>query len=148
MSVGDFRTGRHVVYNLYAHIVLTPKYRRGVMSEAVHSTIQESFKSTCERWNIELCEFNTDYDHAHLVISYPPKVRLSDFIGAMKTRSSKGLREKNYSEIKDKLWGGHFWSPSYFIASTGGAPLEQIKQYIASQGETPRGRGNPLWKRP
>ena len=28
---------------------------------------------------------------------------------------------------------GHFWSPSYFAASCGGAPLSIIRQYIEQQ---------------
>ena len=114
----NFRSGRHVVYDLHAHIVLTPKYRRKVMTPSVHETLEKSISET-----------------------------LSDFIGAMKTRSAKDVREHNYEEIKNKLWGKHFWSPSYFIASTGGAPLEKVKKYIENQGKEPRKPGNPQWLR-
>lgn len=143
----NFRSGRHVVYDLHAHIVLTPKYRRKVMTPSVHETLEKSISETCLRWDVILEEFNTDNDHAHILVSYPPKVRLSDFIGAMKTRSAKDVREHNYEEIKNKLWGKHFWSPSYFIASTGGAPLEKVKKYIENQGKEPRKPGNPQWLR-
>jgi DNA topoisomerase III len=37
----------------------------------------------------------------------------------------------------DALWGEHFWSPSYFAASSGGAPLELIQQYVQNQRERP-----------
>ncbi len=43
------------------------------------------------------------------------------------------LRSRNYQEITEKLWGGHLWSPSYFAASCGGAPLDIIKRYIEDQ---------------
>jgi putative transposase len=28
-----------------------------------------------------------------------------------------------------------FWSGSYYVASTGGAPIERLKEYIKNQGE-------------
>ena len=141
----NFRSGRHVVYDLHAHIVLTPKYRRKVMTPSVHETLEKSIQETCMRWDIILEEFNTDSEHAHVLISYPPKVCLSDFIGAIKMKSSKDLRKNNFEEIKDKLWGKHFWSPSYFIASTGGSPLEKVKKYIENQDKEPKAPGNPSW---
>lgn len=99
----DFRTGRHVVYDLHAHIVLTPKYRKSVMSKRVHDTIYKSCLETCDRRVVVLEEFNTDYDHAYLVVSYPPKVRLLDFVGALKTRSAKDVRACDFEEVKEKL---------------------------------------------
>lgn len=35
--------------------------------------------------------------------------------------------------IRKCLWDEHFWSPSYFAASCGTAPLEIIKECIENQ---------------
>ena len=145
-QAGDFRTGRHVVYDLHAHIVLTPKYRRKVMTDRVHKMIESMTREVCESNDATLEEFNTDNDHAHLLVSYPPKVSLSKLIGSIKSNTSKVLREQRYEEVERAIHGDHFWSPSYFVASAGGVPLEKIKRYVQDQGREPKGRGNPNWR--
>lgn len=69
----NFRNGRHVVYNLTAHLVLTPKYRRKVFTPKVADSTQKYFQEVCGKYDVILEEFNTDQDHAHLRISYPPQ---------------------------------------------------------------------------
>ena len=142
-NAGDYRTGRHVVYELHAHIVLTPKYRRKVFTECVSREIERVTREVCERHEVTLEECNTDLDHAHLVISYPPKISLSKLVGAIKTNTSRHVRKLQLPEVQRTLWGKHFWSPSYFVASTGGAPLEIIKKYVQDQGRKPRKQGRP-----
>ncbi|MGB8481937.1 MAG: IS200/IS605 family transposase, partial [Acinetobacter bohemicus] len=58
-----------------------------------------------------------------------------NLVNSLKGVSSRHLR-KDFPEIKNKLWGGSLWSPSYFASSCGGVPLEIIKQYIEQQ-QTP-----------
>jgi putative transposase len=43
------------------------------------------------------------------------------------------LRENHANYLRDKLWGDHFWSPSYFIAMTGNVSIDVLKQYIEDQ---------------
>lgn len=139
----NFRSGRHVVYDLHAHIVLTPKYRKKVFTKQVSSEIEHSARAVCKNNGVALEEFNTDLDHAHLVVSYPPKISLSKLIGAIKTNTSRHLRNLKLEEVETALWGEHFWSPSYFVSSTGGAPLEKIKKYVQNQSKNPRKPGRP-----
>lgn len=134
----DWRTGRHVIYDLHAHIVLTPKYRRKVMTPRVTSLLRRVFEEVCDRFECTLDAFETDQDHAHLLVSYPPKIQLSKLVQSLKTNSSKQAREQHWPEIENALWGDHFWSPSYCIASCGGAPLNVIKQYVENQGKPRR----------
>lgn len=137
----DWRNGRHVVYKLHAHIVLTPKYRKPVMTERVTADLRNSFEEVCSRFDTTLDAFETDRDHAHLLISYPPKVALSRLVMSLKTISSMRVRAHHWPEIEQALWGDHFWSPSYAVVSTGGAPLETVKQYIDNQQSPNRKQG-------
>ena len=93
------------------------------------------FEKVCLDFEAELTEFNGEDDHVHLLINYPPKVVVSNLVNSLKGVSSRHLR-KEFPEIKNKLWSGSLWSPSYFASSCGGAPLEIIKQYIEQQ-QTP-----------
>lgn len=129
----DVRTGRHCVFNLHVHLVFVTKYRRDVFSERVLIDLEEIFKKVCLNFEAELIEFNGEHDHVHLLISYPPKVAISNLVNSLKGVSSRLIRKKKYSEIQRKLWGNRLWSPSYFAGSCGGAPLSIIKQYIEQQ---------------
>ena len=54
---------------------------------------------------------------------------ISKLVNSLKGVSSRMIRQKNYSSIREKLWGGALWSPSYFAGSCGGAPISIIRQY-------------------
>ncbi len=139
----DFRNGRHVVYKLHAHIVLTPKYRRPVMTDRVSEDLRTSFAEVCARYGASLDEFETDNDHAHLLVSYPPKVALSTLVMSLKTISSGRVRHHQWPEVTAALWGKHFWSPSYAVVSCGGAPLQTVADYIRNQQSPNRRQGQP-----
>jgi putative transposase len=69
------------------------------------------------------------------LVGYPPKVALSRLINSLKGVSARRLRAANFPEVRNKLWGEHFWSPSYCAVSCGGAPLETVKRYVQKQRE-------------
>jgi putative transposase len=133
----DFHTGRHVIFNLHVHLVFMPKYRHGVISKGVFESLREAFLSVCKDFEGELEESNYEEDHVHLLVSYPPKVALSRLVNSLKGVSARRLRALKLPEVQSKLWGKHFWSPSYCVVSCGRAPLEVIKRYIQSQQGSP-----------
>ncbi len=47
--------------------------------------------------------------------------------------SPDGVLRQEFPELEKYYWKGGLWSPSYFIASCGGAPLDIVKQYIENQ---------------
>ena len=127
-----YRTGRHVVYDLHVHLVFVTKYRRDVLSELSITDLRNIFKKVCTDFEATLVECNGEDDHVHLLITYPPKVQLSKLVNSLKGVSSRKLRELR-PEISGRYYNGVLWSPSYFAASCGGAPLDVIKQYVQNQ---------------
>jgi len=129
----DIRRGRHCVFKMHIHLVFVTKYRRDVFTKAILDDLQKIFAKVCGDFESELVEFDGEDDHVHLLIDYPPKVAISKLVNSLKGVSSLLIRKKNYPSIKQKLWGGALWSPSYFAGSCGGAPIEIIRQYIEQQ---------------
>lgn len=129
----DIRHGRHCVFILHIHLVFVTKYRRDVFTKAILDDLKETFASVCADFEADLVEFDGEDDHVHLLVNYPPKVAVSNLVNSLKGVSSRMIRKRHYASIKNKLWGGSLWSPSYFAGSCGGAPLEVIKQYIEQQ---------------
>jgi putative transposase len=128
-----YRRGRSVIWSLHVHLVFVTKYKRGVLSERAHRVLRDSFEQVCDDFGAVLLQCDGEDDHVHLRVEYPATIQLSRLVNSLKGVSSRILRKENYPEVTQKLWGGHLWSPSYFAASCGGAPLEIIKSYIDNQ---------------
>jgi putative transposase len=134
----DFRRGRHVLSVLNAHLVFVAKYRQGVITKEAFVILRDAWLIVCKKLGAELRESNFEPDHVHLLVTYPPRLALSVLVNSLKGVSARKLRETNLLEIREKLWGDHFWSPSYCAISCGGAPLEIIARYVQRQ----RGAGS------
>ncbi len=129
----EINTGRHCVFELKVHLVFIPKYRRDVFTSRVLNQLQVIFKDTCLKLESELIEFNGESNHVHLLVSFPPKLSISKLVNSLKGVSSRLIRKFHYPEVQSKLWGSHFWSPSYYVGSSGGVTIEKIRQYIEAQ---------------
>jgi putative transposase len=129
----DLTHGRHVVYNLHAHLVFIPKYRRKIFTQEILNHLEKMFNACCLKFESKLVEFNGEEDHVHLLISYPPKVSLSKLVNSLKGCSSRMIRKHRYPTITNALWKGSLWSPSYFVGSCGGAPIDLLRKYIENQ---------------
>lgn len=133
----DWRTGRTCVFKTFYHLVFVPKYRREVFTDAMLVRLENVFHETCEQMEGELLEFNGEGDHVHLMVVCPPKQSLSNFVGKLKGKSAYILRKEFDVEVRKKLWGEQFWSPSYCAVTCGGAPLEIVAEYIKDQRRPP-----------
>ena len=131
-SDNDYRRGRHCVFALHAHLVFVTKYRSRVFTAAILADMQTIFKKVCMDFEARLVEFDGEDDHVHLLVHYPPKVALSALVNSLKGVSSRRLRQM-HPDLVQRYWRGALWSPSYFAASCGGAPLSIIRQYIEQQ---------------
>lgn len=123
----------HSVFLLHYHLILVVKYRRKVFDANISARAKEIFEYIAPNYNITLEEWNHDKDHVHILFRAHPNTEISKFINAYKSASSR-LLKKEYPEIKEKLWKEAFWSQSFCLLTTGGAPLEVIKKYIETQG--------------
>jgi len=89
-----------------------------------------------------LKEFNGEPDHVHLLVNYPPKVRLSELMNSLKGVSSRRMKQEfpaisTFWRVRKSK--GHLWSPSYFVGSVGGAPITILRQYIEGQNRPSAG---------
>lgn len=124
----------HSVFLMYYHLVLVVKYRRKVIDNTISERMKEIFDYISPKYNISLQEWNHDIDHVHILFKGEPNSELSKFINAYKSASSR-LIKKEFSDVRKKLWKEYFWSRSFCLLTTGGAPMEVIRRYIESQGE-------------
>lgn len=126
--------GRGYVYALEYHIVWCVKYRRKVLTPDVEKALLEILKTVAIECKFRILEANADLDHIHLLISTSPQTHIPDIIKAMKGKSGRQILAR-FPEVRSKLWDGHLWNPSYFIATVSDQTEKQIRDYIQSQKE-------------
>jgi len=90
------------------------------------------FEKVCGDFQAQLVEMNGQAEHVHLLINYPPKQSVSSLVNSLKGVSSRLLRLER-PDLEKHYWKDALWSPSYFAASCGGAPLNIIRQYVEQQ---------------
>ncbi|AGK96086.1 IS200/IS605 family transposase [Clostridium pasteurianum] len=126
-------TNNHSVFLLNYHLVLVIKYRRKVINGEISNRLKEIFEYICPKYNITSGEWNHDKDHVHILFRGSPNTDISKFLNAYKSASSR-LIKKEFPSIKKQLWKEYFWSRSYCLITTGGAPIDIVRKYIEDQG--------------
>lgn len=123
----------HAVYDITYHIIFVTKYRRDVLE----GVVAEQVKADCIRligmMEGTVMEIETDRDHVHILASLSPKRAITDQVNVLKGTTARIIRRDYWDMVKDKLWGGSFWSESYYIATAGGVTVEQLEKYVQSQ---------------
>ena len=128
----ELDTNNHSVFLLYYHLILVTKYRRQVIDDDISDYAKATFERISESYHITLVEWNHDKDHVHIMFKVHPKTELTKFINAYKSASSR-LIKRDFPRVKQFLWKEMFWSKSFCLLTTGGAPIDLIKRYIQNQ---------------
>ena len=125
--------GRGYVYSIQYHIVWCVKYRHKIITEKIENRLIEILNKIADDNGFQILECNTDNDHIHLLVNCSPQQYIPDMIKALKGVSARLLMKEFGEELKKKLWGGHLWNPSYFVATVSENTEEQIRKYIKNQ---------------
>ena len=127
----DNQSLSHTTWKCKYHIVFAPKYRRQVIYGKYKQSIGEILRDLCERKGVEIIEANACKDHIHMLVSIPPKLSVSSFIGYLKGKSSLMIFDR-HAELKYRYGNRKFWCRGYYV-DTVGRNKEAIKKYIKNQ---------------
>lgn len=121
----------HTKWNSKYHIVFAPKYRRKVFFEEKRAEIREILRKLCEWKGVEIIGGEICPDHIHILLSIPPKLSVSGFMGYLKGKSSMEIFQK-FGNMKFAYRNREFWCKGYYV-DTVGKNTAAIKKYIADQ---------------
>jgi putative transposase len=124
-----YHSTNKTVYSAKYHLIWCPKYRRGVLVGGVDARLKAIIAEVVAEVGAEVIEIEVVPDHVHLLAELPPTVPLSEFVRLLKGRSSRRLR----MEVPRLRHLPVRWSPSWFVATVGGAPLEVVGRYVEHQ---------------
>ena len=113
------------------HIVIVPKYRRKIIYNQTRKDLQEIIKTLCKYKGVEIIEGEICPDHIHLLLSIPPKMSISGFMGYLKGKSSLMIFQR-YGNMKFAYRNREFWCKGYYV-DTAGKNTKMIKEYIKNQ---------------
>jgi len=120
---------------LLYHLVCPIKYRRSVLSDEVEISLIEVCKNISSRFEIHFVEIGADENHVHFLIQSVPMMSVKSIAQTVKSITAKELF-RLHPEVKQKLWGGNFWTSGYYVNTVGQyANEEVILKYIQNQGE-------------
>ncbi len=121
----------HTKWNCKYHIVFAPKYRRQIIYNKLKEDIGKILRQLCEQKKVEIHEANACKDHIHMLVSIPPNLSVSSFMGYLKGKSSLMIFDR-HANLKYKYGNRHFWCRGYYL-DTVGKNTEKIKAYIQNQ---------------
>lgn len=127
----DTNSLAHTTWNCKYHIVFAPKYRRKAFYGQKRLEIGAILRSLCEWKEVEIIEAEVCPDHVHILVSIPPKLSVSGFMGYLKGKSSILIYQK-YANMKFKYRNREFWCRGYYV-DTVGKNKKAIQEYIANQ---------------
>ena len=121
----------HTKWDCKYHIVFAPKFRRQEIYGTKKKEIGKILRMLCERYEVEIIEANACKDHIHMLVSIPPKMSVSRFMGILKGKGSLMIFEK-FGNLKYKYGNRHFWCRGYYV-DTVGRNKAAITKYIQNQ---------------
>ncbi|MDF1511515.1 IS200/IS605 family transposase [Robertmurraya sp. DFI.2.37] len=121
----------HTTWNCKYHIVFAPKYRRQVIYGKIKKDIGQILRTLCERKGVEIIEATACKDHIHMLVSIPPKLSVSAFVGYLKGKSSLMIFDR-HAQLKYKYGNRKFWCTGYYV-DTVGRNKKVIEEYIRNQ---------------
>lgn len=93
--------------------------------------IRDIIRTLCAWKGVEIIEGEICPDHVHLMLSIPPKISISSFMGYLKGKSSLMIFQK-FGNMKFAYRNREFWCKGYYV-DTVGKNTKAIKEYIAHQ---------------
>ena len=124
----------NAVFSLCYHLITVVKYRQKVfIDKSIVSDVKTITEEISKTFDVQIIEQECGEDHIHILFRSKPTLNITKYINILKGHSSRKIREKYNDFLKDKLWGDNFWSPSYFLSTTGNVTIDILKEYVENQ---------------
>lgn len=131
MGKNELRHGAHTTWRCQYHLVFAPKFRRKAIYGELRADIGKILRKLCEEKNVEIIEAEACIDHVHMLVSMPPHLSVSQFMGFLKGKSTLMIFDR-HANLKYKYGSRHFWCRGYYV-DTVGKNKKVIEEYIRNQ---------------
>jgi len=112
-------------------LVFAPKFRRKAIYGELQADIGKILRKLCAEKKVEIIEAEACIDHVHMLVSMPPHLSVSQFMGFLKGKSTLMIFDR-HANLKYKYGSRHFWCRGYYV-DTVGKNKRVIEEYIRNQ---------------
>jgi putative transposase len=123
------RHTKHVTYKIAYHFVWCPTYRKHILVGEVAQFVESEILRLCEENKWAIGALHVQEDHVHVFLSALPATAPSLIANTLKGITARQVF-KQFPEVKKQLWGGSFWSRSYYVGTVGDMTESTVKKYI------------------
>ena len=131
MGKNELRHGAHTTWRCQYHLVFAPKFRRKAIYGELRADIGKILRKLCAEKKVEIIEAEACIDHVHMLVSMPPHLSVSQFMGFLKGKSTLMIFDR-HANLKYKYGSRHFWCRGYYV-DTVGKNKKVIEEYIRNQ---------------
>ena len=131
MGKNELRHGAHTTWRCQYHLVFAPKFRRKAIYGELQADIGKILRKLCAEKKVEIIEAEAYIDHVHMLVSMPPHLSVSQFMGFLKGKSTLMIFNR-HANLKYKYGSRHFWCRGYYV-DTVGKNKRVIEEYIRNQ---------------
>ena len=131
----DYEHSNRHKYYLKCHLIFCIKYRKKLLVGKFNDTIKCILKGIAEKSDFDIEIMESDKDHIHFLINYPPNISVTSIVRKLKQESTIFAWKLFESKLRKEFWVERtLWSDGYFCCSIGEASPEKIRKYIEQQG--------------
>lgn len=102
--MGYISKNRHKFY-LKCHLIFVCKYRKQLLVSDMRECVLSSFKEIESKCDFEIEIMETDRDHIHLIMNYPPNVTVTSIVRILKQVSTNRLWKEFNTTLKKNTFG-------------------------------------------
>jgi putative transposase len=131
----NYFSNNHSKYMIKCHLIFVCKYRKKLLTNMVDVNMKQILLEVADNSDFEIEVMESDLDHIHFLISYPPKISLTSIVRRLKQISTNKIWKLHFNYLIHHFWKERtFWSDGYFVCSIGDANPDTIRKYIENQG--------------
>ena len=120
---------RNCVFQAAYHVIWCSKYRKKVLVDKIAKATSDLIAMLCEEHGWPMITVEIQPDHIHLFLTVPPAIAVATVVKILKGTVARKLFLA-FPQLKKVFWGGHLWSPSYYVGTAGNVSAETIQRYI------------------
>ena len=99
-------------------MVFVIKYRKCLIDNSIFEHLKSVFFGISKRYYLFFQAIGSDMDHLHILVEAAPRYSPSRVMQICKSITAREIF-KRFPEVKDELWGGHYWSEGGHIDTVG-----------------------------
>ena len=114
-------------WRLFYHFIWGSKNRDPLIASDFETSLHNIIAAKAQALGAFVHAIGGVEDHVHLVVSIPPKISLSDFVGQIKGNSSHWVKHENELDYT------FAWQAEFGVISFRGKDLKNIVRYAENQ---------------